>query len=197
MKKLGTTIKIQNWISQKSGFMWIRNLFHWKEGPWNITLNIFSACNSVQLFFASPEKLDYLYFCTVFFTIWPLTNKIGNWQYFNIHQWKADLLIEYKYVEQNMNRARDIGVQSWPFRSQKIARFSPKIWLWRQVPENWQVTRGFILWLFLSWSIDYRTKIQKHDLEESLLGLLATLFPTVDCGPSKVSEITLFWRKID
>ncbi len=70
-------------------------------------------------------------------------------------------LIEYKYVEQNMNRARDIGVQSWPFRSQEIARFSPKIWLWRQVPENWQVTMGFILWLFLSWSIDYRTKNPK------------------------------------
>jgi hypothetical protein len=28
----------------------------------------------------------------------------------------------------------------------------------RQVPESWQVTRSFLVWLFLSWSIDYRTE---------------------------------------
>jgi hypothetical protein len=36
-----------------------------------------------------------------------------------------------------------------------------KFWLWRQVPENWQFTRGFMLWFFLSWGMDYRIKSEK------------------------------------
>ncbi len=66
-----------------------------------------------------------------------------------------------KYVEQNPNRTRDISFQSWPCRSQKRNTISLKFWLWRQVPENWQLTRGFPVWFFLSWGIDYRIKSEK------------------------------------
>ncbi len=53
------------------------------------------------------------------------------------------------------------GFQSWPLCWQKRSTDSTNFWLWRQVPENWQVTRGFMLWLFLSWGIDYWTKNAK------------------------------------
>ncbi len=36
-----------------------------------------------------------------------------------------------------------------------------KFWLWRQEPENWQLTRGFPVWFFLSWGIDYWIKSEK------------------------------------
>jgi hypothetical protein len=62
------------------------------------------------------------------------------------------------YAEQNPNRTRDICFQNWPFRNQKWLTVFLKFSLWRRVPENWQVTRGFMLWSFLSWGIDYRNK---------------------------------------
>jgi hypothetical protein len=36
-----------------------------------------------------------------------------------------------------------------------------------------------MMWFFLSWGIDYQQKVRKQNLEESLLGLMTTLFPTV------------------
>jgi hypothetical protein len=27
--------------------------------------------------------------------------------------------------------------------------------VWRSVPKNWQVVRGFMVWIFLSFGIDY------------------------------------------
>jgi hypothetical protein len=54
-----------------------------------------------------------------------------------------------------------------------------KFWLWRQVPENWQVTRGFPVWFFLSWGIDCWTKDAKcgcgsfnHPISHCVLGTL-------------------------
>ncbi len=75
--------------------------------------------------------------------------------------WLKNLLIEYIYAEQNPNRTWDIWFQSWPFRSEKRIANSTKFWLWRQVPENWQATWGFMVWLFLSWGIDYQIKNKK------------------------------------
>jgi hypothetical protein len=49
----------------------------------------------------------------------------------------------------------------------KRLAFSPKFWLWSEVPKNWQVARGFMLWCFLSWGVDYRIK-KNHNPEESL-----------------------------
>ncbi len=68
--------------------------------------------------------------------------------------WPKTLSNEYKHAEQNLNKTRDICAQSWPCRRQENLTFSLNFWLWRQVPEKWQVTRGFILWLFRSWGID-------------------------------------------
>jgi hypothetical protein len=62
-----------------------------------------------------------------------------------LESWLKDLSNEYIYAEQNPNRTRDIGFQSWRFRSQSRLGVPPMFWLWRQVPENWQVTRGFML----------------------------------------------------
>ncbi len=75
--------------------------------------------------------------------------------------WPKNLSNKYIYAEQNSSRTQDIGFQSWPLRSQKRLTFSLKFWLWRQVPENWQATRDFMLWFFLSWGINYRTKNSK------------------------------------
>ncbi len=46
---------------------------------------------------------------------------------------------------------------------------SPKFWLWRQVPEKWQVTRGFMVWLFLEyWLLNKKeeNKIWKNHFPE-------------------------------
>jgi hypothetical protein len=82
------------------------------------------------------------------------TKNLINFLHNLLKSWLPDLSNEYIYAEQNPNRARDIGVQSWPFRSQKRPTVSLKFSLWRQVPGSWQVTRGIMLWLFLSWGID-------------------------------------------
>ncbi len=71
------------------------------------------------------------------------------------------IFIKYKYVEQNPNQSGDISFQSWPCCSKRRNTISLKFWLWRPVPENWQVTRGFPVWFFLSWGIDYRIKSEK------------------------------------
>ncbi len=73
--------------------------------------------------------------------------------------WLKNLSNEYKYVEQNPNRTRDICLQSWPFHCQKRPRHSLKFW--RQVPENWQVTKSFMVCFFLSWGIDCWIKSEK------------------------------------
>ncbi len=78
-----------------------------------------------------------------------------------MESWLKNLSNEYIYAEQNPNRTWDIWIQSWPFRSRKRPCFSTKYWLWRQVPEKWEVTRGFMVWFFLSWGIDYRKKNKK------------------------------------
>ncbi len=65
-----------------------------------------------------------------------------------------------------LNRTRVIGFQSWPFRSEKSYAFFLKFWLWRQVPEKWQVTRDFTLWFILSWGIDHREKNKKTWFEK-------------------------------
>ncbi len=66
-----------------------------------------------------------------------------------------------KYAEQNLNRTWDICFQIWPFRSQRKLSISPKFWLWRPVPGKWAATRDFMVWLFLSWGIDYQIKNKK------------------------------------
>jgi hypothetical protein len=75
-----------------------------------------------------------------------------------LESWLKNLSNEYIYAEQNPNRTRVTGLQNWPFRIQKRPTFSLKFWLWTQVPENWGKTRGFMLFLVLSWGIDYRKK---------------------------------------
>ncbi len=75
--------------------------------------------------------------------------------------WLQNLSNEYIYAEQNPNRTRDIRVQSWHFLSRKRPRFSPKFSLRKYLPENWQVTKGFMMWLFLNWSIDYQIENKK------------------------------------
>jgi hypothetical protein len=62
--------------------------------------------------------------------------------------WPKNLSNEYIYVEQNLNGTRDICFQSWPPRSQKRPRFSLMFSLWKYLPKNWQVTRGFMLCFF-------------------------------------------------
>jgi hypothetical protein len=78
-----------------------------------------------------------------------------------LKSWLKNLSNEYIYAEQNTSRTRDISFQSWPFRSQSKLTFSHKFSLWGQVPEKWQVTRDFMLQLFLSWGIDYWIKNKK------------------------------------
>ncbi len=79
----------------------------------------------------------------------------------SLKSWLKNLLIEYIYAEQNPNRTWDIWFQSWPFRSEKRLANSTKFWLWRSVPGKWAATWGFMVWLFLSWSIDYQIKNKK------------------------------------
>ncbi len=93
--------------------------------------------------------------------------------------WLKNLSKEYIYAEQNPNRTRDICFQSRPFRNPEWLTVFLKFSLWGWVPKKWQVTRGFLLWFFLSWGIDYQKKVRKQNLEESPPGLLTTLFPTV------------------
>jgi hypothetical protein len=75
-----------------------------------------------------------------------------------LKSWPKNLSNEYIYAEQNPNRTRDICFQSWACRSQSRLTISTKFWLWWLVPRMWQVTRGVIVWLFLSWGVDYRIK---------------------------------------
>jgi hypothetical protein len=51
----------------------------------------------------------------------------------------------------------------------------------RTVPEKLQVTRGFMLWFFLNWGIDYRIKNEKTNSGRITFLILTTLFPTVIC----------------
>ncbi len=79
----------------------------------------------------------------------------------SLKSWLKNLLIEYIYAEQNPNRTWDIWFQSWPFRSEKRIANSTKFSLWRPVPGKWAATWGFMVWLFLSWGIDYQIKNKK------------------------------------
>ncbi len=103
--------------------------------------------------------------------------------------WLKNLSNEYIYAEQNPSRTRDISIQSWPFRSRKRPRVSLKFWLWRSVPEKWQVTRGFMLWFFLNWSIDYQIKNSKTKFGRITFWILTTLFPTVRFPPNETQWV--------
>jgi hypothetical protein len=96
-----------------------------------------------------------------------------------LKSWLENLSNEYIYAVQNMNRTRNISFQSWPFRSQSRLGDPPKFSLWTQVPKKRQVTRGFLLWFFLSWRLTIEEKVRKQNLEESLFRFLTILFPTV------------------
>ncbi len=108
------------------------------------------------------------------------TKNLTNFPYTSLESWLKTLSNEYIYAEQNPNRTRAISIQSWPLCWQKRLGDSPKFSLWRQVPENWQVTRGFLLWFFLSWSIDYRIKSEKTKSERSTF--LNFNHPISHCG---------------
>jgi hypothetical protein len=104
------------------------------------------------------------------------------------HHWKADQktfrMSIYVYVKQIPNRTRDICFQSWPCRcrSQRSGTLSLNFWLWRKVSKNWQVTRGFMFWRFLSWGIDYRTENFKSwfwRITFWIYPFWTTLFPSV------------------
>jgi hypothetical protein len=45
-----------------------------------------------------------------------------------------------------------------PSTAKKIKIFYKVLILKAGNTGNWQVTRGFMVWFFLSWGIDYRTK---------------------------------------
>ncbi len=72
-------------------------------------------------------------------------------------KWKCT----YIYAGVNLNRSRDICFQSWPSRSEKSMKFSPKLSLWRRLPGSQGATRDFMLWVFLNWSIDCWIKSSK------------------------------------
>ncbi len=114
--KLAMTTNIQNEISQAVGSKFF---FCWKVGSLEITLSVFSGCTSVPFFNAGPRKLENLSFLTHFFIFSSITKKLKNWNFPStpLKSWLKNLSNEYIYVEQNLNRTRDIGVQSWPFRS--------------------------------------------------------------------------------
>jgi hypothetical protein len=115
-------------------------------------------------------------------------SKLTKLSYTSLKSWLKNLSNEYIYAEQNPSKTRDIWFQSWSSRSQKASKFSLKFWLCRPVPENWGVPRGYVLWFFLSWGINYCTfnefgcvdtkisrfefgqwKIFLHSLQENLL----------------------------
>ncbi len=73
--------------------------------------------------------------------------------------WLKNLSNEYIHAEQNLN-TRYLPPKLTLSQPKKIT-ISPKFWLWRQVPEIWQVTRGFMLWFFLSKGIVNRIKGSK------------------------------------
>jgi hypothetical protein len=143
-----------------------------------------------------PRKIRFQQFFTYFSTFRCLSQKIKKITKFSnksLKSWPKNLSNEYKYAELNLSRTRDISFQSWLFHSQSRLEVPPKFSLWRQVPENWQVSRGFLLWLFLNLSIDYRKKVQKQNLEESLLGLSSTLFPTVACQVKALEKASIWF----
>ncbi len=105
------------------------------------------------------------YFFTIFSRFSSLIKKVWNLMKITntlLKSWLKNLSNEYIYAEGNLNRSWDIWFQSWLFRNQKRLLFSPKFWLWRQVQENWQVKRGFMVWFFLSWGIDCRIETWKY-----------------------------------
>jgi hypothetical protein len=127
-----------------------------------------------------------------------------------IEKLTKNLSIEYIYVEQNLNRSWDIWLQSWPCRSQKWETLSLLFWLWRQVPENWQLTRDFMLWCFLSWGIDYRIKSEKtksgritswnfvHPISHCALqpGFLWNIFQNIQAGSRSQLKYTFILSQI-
>ncbi len=91
----------------------------------------------------------------------PSNSKTRNYKKYSrpsLKSWLKKLFNEYIYAEQNPTVTRDIGFQSWPCCSQKWETLSLKFPLWRPVPKNWQVTRSFMVWFFLSWGVDCWTE---------------------------------------
>ncbi len=133
------------------------NSFLLEGGMFKEPFPVFKILGSLKTFYFWSTKVGFLLNFYVFSNNFSYNQKTTNLTKLTIilsKSWPKNLSSEYIYAEQNPNRTQGIGFQSCPLRSQRRLTFSLKFWLWKQVPENWQAIRGFMLRLFLSWGIE-------------------------------------------
>ncbi len=113
-------------------------------------------------FFCQSREVRFLVFWHSFFHILfsnQKTRKLTRIYYTSLKSWLKNFSNENKYVEQNLNRTRDIWGQSWPCQIQKkLITFSLIFSLWNPYQESGG--QQGISWcgVFLSWGIDCRIK---------------------------------------